>query len=187
MNRSWIIFCGDRERANWRRGFLDEHRVYRAGNDLRRSLAAFDLSKDTRNLRCIGPREPERARGDVGSPTLRFAHPPSNGRAKIPAALLRSEEGGNEGDPGVSPVTILTGPFSCRIPSIARHCHAIRAGKRKTNYFGLAVLSIIPAEYTSSPCFHVFTLVKDNSFLWAISFKSYACKNTFYFARIMGW
>lgn len=58
MNRSAIIFNAATKRADWCRGFLDEHRVYRAGNDLRRSLAAFDLSKDTRNLRCIGPREP---------------------------------------------------------------------------------------------------------------------------------
>lgn len=55
----------------------------------------------------------------------------------------------------VSPVTILTGPFSCRISSIARHCHAIRAGKRKINYFVLAVLSVMPIKYTSRPCFYV--------------------------------
>lgn len=149
------------ERANWRRGFLDEHRVYRAGNDLRRS--AWQRSTSARILAICGASARESSGETSDSPTLRFAHPPSNGRAKIPAALLRSDEGGNEkgegrgsreAGPGVPGRNPATGPFSCRIPSIARHCHAIRVGKRKTNYFALAVLSVIPAEYTTFPCFY---------------------------------
>lgn len=61
-------FCaterGERVRCGGWAKILKVHRVYRAGNDLRRSSAS-DLSKDTRNLQCIGP-------SLVRSLTLRF-------------------------------------------------------------------------------------------------------------------
>ena len=56
--RRTVRLCG-----GWAK-ILKVHRVYRAGNDLRRSSAS-DLSKDTRNLQCIGP-------SLVRSLTLRF-------------------------------------------------------------------------------------------------------------------
>lgn len=47
------------ERGDGKAKILKVHRVYRAGNDLRRSSPS-DLSKDTRNLRCIGPQPRQR-------------------------------------------------------------------------------------------------------------------------------
>lgn len=71
----------------------------------RRAPGISSRQRPSVELRSVRPQQgysqsavhrPERARGDVGSPTLCFTHPPSNGRARIPAALLRSRGAGEE-------------------------------------------------------------------------------------------
>lgn len=154
------------------------HRVYRAGNDLRRSrLAAFDLSKDTRNLRCIGLRGP----GETSDRRL-YSHTHLATRARLPAALLRSRgvRGEKEEEDRAREADLtqclqsqtLTGPFSwphaINSEDTATRC---RAGKRRTNRFAI-LLSVIPVECTSASRFHAFSCcARDDSSLWATSLK----------------
>lgn len=182
--------------------------IFRGGNRAseltpripRRAPGISSRQRPSAEAHCVRPQQgysqsavhrPERARGDVGQPDFTF-HTPTQQRANrdLSAALLQLEGGGEdeggprEAGPSVSshnPDRSFFLPHTINSKTLPRD-----TGWQKENQPLRSCRALRhPDRVYFRPCFYAGKKRRFVS-LGAISFKSYACKNIIYFARIMG-